>query len=58
MSKTIPLYIDDELEELITIILEQTDEFEKEASLIRLCTKRYLKDQYPELLLKTFENEN
>ena len=57
MSKSIPLYIDNELEEMIKIILEETDDFETGASLLRICTKKYLKNNYPELLLKSFEND-
>jgi len=60
MSKTIPLYIDDELEEMMKIILQHPkfkNHFEGEASLLRQSTKQHLIDTYPEVLLKGFENE-
>jgi len=58
MSKSIDLYLDDEAEEIISIVLENTDDFESQASCIRISIKKYLKQNYPELLLdKLKENE-
>lgn len=57
MGKSVRFYLDDELEAIIEKVLLYTDEFETEASLIRLSTKRYLKNSFPELLLKKFEDE-
>lgn len=57
MSKSIPFHVDNELEHIMTIILENTDDFESEASLLRICTKKYLKQKYPELLLEKINND-
>lgn len=57
MSKSIPLHISHDLEQLITIVLANTDDFESEASLIRIATKKYLKERYADLLLEKLENE-
>lgn len=57
MSKTIRFYIDDELEALINTILKVSDDFESENALLRICVKKYLKQEYREELLKSFENE-
>ena len=57
MSKSIPLYIPDDLEEMVNIILNNTDDFESEASLIRITCKKYLKEHYRELLLRRLEDE-
>jgi len=57
MSKSIDLYLDNETEELIDIVLENSDDFENQSQLIRICVKKHLKQNYPELILKKFENE-
>lgn len=57
MSKSIDLYLDDETEELINIVLENSDNYENQSSLIRICVKKTLKKEFPELLLEKFENE-
>jgi len=57
MSKSIPFYLDDELEDIIKTILENTDDFETEQSCIRIACKKYFKTHYRELLLKRFKDE-
>lgn len=60
MAKSIHIYLDDELEEIIKIILNhpiKKDDFQNETSLIQLCTKRYLKKKYSEILLEDLKNE-
>jgi len=55
MSKSIDLYLNDEVEELINLILENTDDFENQSALIRICVIKQLKQQYPELILEKLE---
>ncbi len=61
MAKSIHLHLDNEIESMMKIILSHPiakDDFEGEASLLRQCTKKYLKQRYPELLLQSFEKED
>ena len=57
MGKSIDLWLDEELETIIPIILSKTDDFENQSNLIRVCLKKYLKETYPELLYQYLQNE-
>ena len=57
MSKSIDLYLNDTVEGLIKLILENTDDYENQSALIRICVIKQLKYEYPELILDKLENE-
>jgi len=56
MGKSLPLHIPDDVEEIINIVLKYTDDFETEQQLIRTCIKKFLKENYPELLIDKLKN--
>jgi len=56
MSKSIHVYLPNQLEEVLEKVLEFDDKFESENTFIRYCMKKVLKEEYYDIFMSVVRN--